>query len=52
MKKILEVFDDRVMLCDGCVYFFASVLGSGCLIVEMNRDWVCTLPSSRKQRGI
>ncbi len=22
MKKILEVFDDRVMLCDGCVYLF------------------------------
>jgi hypothetical protein len=22
MKKKLEVFDDRVMLCDGCVYLF------------------------------
>jgi hypothetical protein len=22
MKKILQVFDDRVMLCDGCVYLF------------------------------
>jgi len=22
MKKILEVFDDRVMLCDWCVYLF------------------------------
>jgi len=22
VKKILQVFDDRVMLCDGCVYLF------------------------------